>query len=69
MCVDRGSTKTVTNIVYRIHCLCYSQVIIASSPVWVFRCGCILNLVSELSSTFSDPHFQQGVVYNEIKGG
>ena len=39
MCVDRlgyvrlGCTKTVTNIVYSIHFLCYSKVVIELSRV------------------------------------
>jgi hypothetical protein len=52
MCVDRGSATTDTNV-YRTYFLFYSQVVHSK-----------ISFVNEISSIFSDPLCQQGVLYN-----
>ena len=50
-----GSTTTLTNTVYIFYILCYSRVAIASSPVQVFQCGYVPNLI------IHGARFQMGV--------
>jgi len=60
--VATGSTTSCTNTVYIFYILRYSTVAIASSPVQVFQCGCVPNLIiRELPSTIHGAYFQKGV--------
>jgi hypothetical protein len=61
--MNRGPVTTVTNIVTDFTALmfqsCDSIISSTSISMWIHP---KFNYVSELRSTFSDPHFQQGVI-------